>query len=386
MKTVRSLRRVLSGLALATAVLFGGAAGAVLGTCGPFTDVAADSFCPAVLEIFYLGITSGTTATTYDPASNVSRLQMAAFLSRTVDRVLHKASRRAAMNQFWLPQATVLGLTTVGSNPSFVAADGLDVWVSNAGSASWSISRVRASDGRLLETWTAAVEPHAILPAMGRVLIVGAGNRLYMLDPSQPAGSVDQVSTALGVNPNGIAFDGVRVWTANEGGSVSIVSPGTWTVTTVTTAFQSPAWALYDGSNIWITDAVAGTLLKLNGAGAILQTVTVGLQPFSAVFDGTSIWVPNSGSDSVTVVRASNGTVLQTLTGNGLNLPASSAFDGERILITNYNGNSVSFWKAADLTPLGTSTAGINVNPFGVCSDGVNFWVALAGTNKLARF
>ncbi|HKA35605.1 MAG TPA: S-layer homology domain-containing protein [Thermoanaerobaculia bacterium] len=65
-----------------------GVSSALLGACGPFTDVAADVFCPFVLEIFYLGITTGTTATTYDPSSNVSRLQMAAFLSRTVDGVL----------------------------------------------------------------------------------------------------------------------------------------------------------------------------------------------------------------------------------------------------------------------------------------------------------
>ena len=68
----------------AVLALLGGAAGGVLGTCGPFTDAAADAFCPFVLEIFYLGITTGTTATTYDPGANVSRLQMAAFLSRTV--------------------------------------------------------------------------------------------------------------------------------------------------------------------------------------------------------------------------------------------------------------------------------------------------------------
>jgi hypothetical protein len=49
-----------------------GASSALLGVCGPFTDVAADAFCPFVLEIFYLGITTGTTPTTYDPTSNVS--------------------------------------------------------------------------------------------------------------------------------------------------------------------------------------------------------------------------------------------------------------------------------------------------------------------------
>src|SRR5262249_52926167 len=88
---------ILPAIAAAAALLTGAARG-VLGTCGPFTDVAADVFCPFVLEIFYLGITTGTTATTYDPASNVSRLQMAAFLSRTVDGVLKRGSRRAILN------------------------------------------------------------------------------------------------------------------------------------------------------------------------------------------------------------------------------------------------------------------------------------------------
>src|SRR5262245_48170626 len=148
-------RRTAGVLVLVAAALSGGAGTVLLGTCGPFTDVAADAFCPFVLEIFYLGITTGTTATTYDPASNVSRLQMAAFLSRTVDSTLKRGSRRAAMDQFWTTQnATVLGLTTVGATPQTVAADGADVWVTNEDDA--TISRVRGSDGKLLETWTGA--------------------------------------------------------------------------------------------------------------------------------------------------------------------------------------------------------------------------------------
>ncbi len=69
------------------AALVLGASSIALGVCGPFTDVAADGFCPFVLELFTLGITTGTTPTTYDPVSSVSRLQMAAFLSRSVDAV-----------------------------------------------------------------------------------------------------------------------------------------------------------------------------------------------------------------------------------------------------------------------------------------------------------
>src|ERR1700741_336665 len=110
-----------SVLAAATAVMVSLGFGArALATCGPFTDVAADAFCPFVLEIFYLGITTGTTATTYDPTSNVSRLQMAACLSRTVDGVLKRGSRRAAMKEFWTSKGpNVIGLTTVGTLPRY---------------------------------------------------------------------------------------------------------------------------------------------------------------------------------------------------------------------------------------------------------------------------
>jgi len=297
-------------------------------------------------------------------------------------------SRRAALDQFWTPQnATVLGLTTVGTRPELLKFDGADIWVAN--NLGNSVSRVRASDGKLLETWTGATSAAGVLVAMGRILVTGATSpgSLYMIDPSQPAGPVTTVTSNLGNGPFGITFDGARVWTANEFGSVSIVTPGAttpWTVTTVTTGFTNLFGALYDGANVWVTDFSAGTLLKLDSAGAILQTVTVGSSRFP-VFDGTNIWVPNF-SNSVSVVRASNGVVLQTLTGNGLNVPVAAAFDGQRVLITNETGNSVSLWKAADLTALGSFATGSNTTPFGVCSDGGNFWITLLNAGKLARF
>src|SRR5215468_7482760 len=100
----------MASLALIAALL-GGGGHAALGLCGPFTDVApGDAFCTSILEIFTLGITTGTTPTTYDPTSNVNRLQMAAFLSRSVDGVLKRSSRRAALDQFWTTQdVSILG-------------------------------------------------------------------------------------------------------------------------------------------------------------------------------------------------------------------------------------------------------------------------------------
>ena len=161
-----------------------------------------------------------------------------------------------------------------------------------------------------------------------------------------------------------------------------------WSVTTFTVEFQAPNGILYDGSNVWITDHLSGgngTLLKLDPTPSLLQTVTVGDQPTQPVFDGSSIWVPNADSDSVSVVRASSGAVLATLTGNGLSSPFVAAFDGQRVLVTNFGGG-VSLWKAADLTVIGSFSTGIGSAPNGACSDGIDFWIALGAAGKLARF
>ena len=49
----------------------------------PFVDVSPTSFAAADIAcIFGLGITTGTSLTTYDPAGLVSREQMAAFVAR----------------------------------------------------------------------------------------------------------------------------------------------------------------------------------------------------------------------------------------------------------------------------------------------------------------
>jgi hypothetical protein len=369
------------------------------GTCGgqsttiPFDDVLpANIFFCSIAEAFYSGLTNGTTATTYSPSANVPREQMAAFITRTMDQSLKRGSNRAALNQYWTTQgANNLALTTVGGNPELVQSDGADVWVANGSS---TVSRVRASDGKLLETWTGATAPFGVLCAMGKVFVTGETSlgKLYQIDPTQPAGAVTTLSSSLGDASVGIAYDGQRIWTANLSGSVSIITLNPTSVTTVSTGFTAPIGVIYDGANIWVTDNVFGSvdkLRKLDSSGAVLLSVDVGGAPRFPAFDGTNIWVPNNDSSSVSVVRATGGfagTVLATLNGNGLDVPFAAAFDGERILVTNQNGNSVSLWKASDFTPIGTFSTGASTGPLGACSDGLNFWIILGFTSKLARF
>jgi len=397
-KTNRRLAAILGLVMLIT--ICSGRLKADTGSCGgaiftlPFTDVpASNAFFCAIAEAYFSGLTNGTTATTFSPNDPVPREQMAAFVTRTQDQSVKRASKRAALQQFWtIKSESNLGYTTgIGSNPELVQSDGADLWVANV---SGTVSRVRGSDGKLLETWTGAFNAFGVLCAMGKVFITGSttpGN-LYQIDPTQSAGAVTTLTSSLGNNPKGIAFDGQRIWTANFGGeffpsSVSIVTLNPLSVTNVTTGFNLPNGILYDGTNIWVADYGDSALKKLDSSGNILLSVDVGCCPQFPAFDGTNIWVPKIVS-GVAVVRATgalSGTVLANLTGNGLDSAYQAAFDGERILVTNKSGATIalSLWRASDLTPIGAVPTGSQASS-GVCSDGVNFWIVF--NNRLGRF
>jgi len=363
------------------------------GTCGgattilPFNDVAGSQFFCQIAEAFFAGLTNGTSATTYSPNNTVARQEMAAFITRTLDQSLKRGSRRAALDQFWMPNSlNDLTSTAVGLDPQLVQTDGADLWVANSGSN--SVSRIRASDGRLLETWTGATQAFGVLIAKGKVYITGQSSpgALYVIDPSLPAGAVTTLASTLGNSPAGIAFDGSRIWTANQSGSVSIITLNPVTVTNVTTGFSSPQGILFDGASMWVTDAGDNKMKRLDSNGNILQNVNVGVSPRFPTFDGSNIWVPNSGSNSVTLVRAVTGNVVLTIGGNGLSFPYVAAFDGERVMVSNQSGGFVLLWKAADTSLAGLVTTGGGSLPVGVCSDGLNFWITLQGPDTLIRF
>ena len=372
------------------------------GSCGtgpmtsvPFIDVMGNPFFCQIAEAYFSGLTNGTDATHYSPAANVPREQIAAFATRTMDQSLMRGHNRAALNQFWTDKAgTNLGLTTLpaSSSPQMIRSDGADLWVASPGTA--TLTRVRASDGKLLDTWTGATGAFGVLVAMGKVFVAGTGGpgHLYSIDPTLAGTAVTLVTNVP--NPLGIAFDGQRIWLANQGaGSVSIVTVNPLSVSTVSMGFTNLSGIVFDGTNMWVTDSVAGSvdkLRQLNASGGIIQSVDVGDDARFPVFDGTNIWVPNQTSSTVTVVRATGplaGKVLANLSLNGLSGPWCAAFDGERILVTNISGNSVSLWKASDLSPIvGPFPTGASTSPQGACSDGLNFWISLTGANKLARF
>jgi YVTN family beta-propeller protein len=363
----------------------------------PYTDVGGvtDPFCPGIMEAYVTGISKGTSATTFSPNDPVIRLQMTTFLQRSLDQWLTRASRRAGLNQWWVPQnPAVMQTIALSGSAEFCAADGENIWTTLEDSG--GVAELEASTGKNLHQWTGATGVQAVVVAAGMVFMPGytSPGSLYVIDPTQPPGPVTVAASNLGGFPFGIAFDGTNLWTANLDGSVSIITPAATTpypagnVTTVSAGFTQPYGVLYDGTHIWVTDFQAGTLLQLSPTGAILKTVTVGSHPQFPAFDGTNIWVPNTGSNSITVVQASTGNVVATINSdatNNLIHPTAASFDGERILVTNQTANTVTVFKAADLSFIANVSTGGGA-PYGVCSDGINFWVNLPGSASLLRF
>ena len=381
------------------------------GSCGgasitlPFTDVPASNifFC-SIASAYVTGLTAGTSATTYSPAANVTREQMAAFITRTLDQSLKRGKQRAAAQQWWQPtNVSALRSTSFTFIGAFdlrnIAWDGADLWVAN--NAAHTVHRVRASDGKVLSSYFAGdLNPHDIIVAAGYVFVTSLEGsnpgRVYSIDPQispLDSGWLTLITNDTGPNPVGITFDGQRIWTANSlgGGSITRIVLSTGIEANFTSGFITPADILWDGENLWVADQGADNVKRVDPAtGTVLQFIPVGDAPSNLLFDGANLWVSNTLSDSVTVIRAVGnlrGTVLDTITGNGLAAPRGMAFDGERVLVTNNIPlSTVSLFKATDLTPLGNLFTGVSSNPVAACSDGLNFWIVRQGLDDIVRF
>jgi hypothetical protein len=385
-RSIRLLGRWLAALGFGLASVIGIAPAQAQELCGgttypfPYTDVSGvgTAFCPGIMEAYVTGVSKGTTPTTFSPNETVTRVQMTTFLQRSLDQGLMRTSRRAALNQWWTANANAMQTITLDGLPEGCAADGENIWVSTLEAG--HVAQIQASTGLDLNHWTGATNPGPLVVAAGKIFVLDGTvpGVLYAIDPTQPAGTLPVASSNLGDNPNSIAFDGTNVWTANGGGSVSIISAQSpYTVTTVSTGFVDLIGILYDGAHIWVTDGTANTLLKLDSSGAIIQTVNVGKLPQFPVFDGTNIWVPNRTDSSISVVQASTGNVVATIDSDGENLlafPIAASFDGERVLVTNLFNSTVTVFKAADLSVMANVAVG-DVSVFFACSDGINFWL-----------
>jgi 6-phosphogluconolactonase (cycloisomerase 2 family) len=321
---------------------------------------------------------------------------MTTFLQRSIDQGLKRSNRRGALGQWWTPK-TAQGLRRTAlpgvGLASFCKADGERVWVTNG----TNLLSVLASTGELQANidFGAGVDVKGLVIANGGALYVApTSQRLAFAMPKRDAPfHGDWGFQGVTYTPNAIAFDGDRVWTANyTANSITIRAlvggEPTGSSTEVTLGFGTPLDIIFDGSHMWVADPAFDQILKLDANGAILQRVNVGADPAYMAYDGANIWVPNLSANSISVVRAATGAIVATLVtnaSNALSVPVQAAFDGERILVTNLGSDSVTLFRAADLSLIGNVPLPAGSDPYGACSDGINFFVTLRGTKELLR-
>ncbi|HKE58386.1 MAG TPA: DNRLRE domain-containing protein, partial [Pyrinomonadaceae bacterium] len=136
----------------------------------------------------------------------------------------------------------------------------------------------------------------------------------------------------------------------------------------------------FDGQNIWIAHNHNDTVTKMRASdGTLLGTFAVGSAPQGVAFDGANIWVANLNSNDVTKLRASDGALLGTYpVGVSCN---SILFDGQNIWVSSTAGNRVT-----KLGPDGTFLGNFgSAGPRGMAFDGSNIWIANSTANTVTK-
>jgi len=115
-----------------------------------------------------------------------------------------------------------------------------------------------------------------------------------------------------------------------------------------------------------------------NEAGVTLPTDS---QPKGIIFDGASVWVSNSGDNTVTRRRSSDGLLFGVYPVGAY--PLGLAYDGARLWVANRGGNSVTRLMASN--PAISNTVPVGTQPNGLCFDGRYVWAVNEGSNNVTR-
>lgn len=136
----------------------------------------------------------------------------------------------------------------------------------------------------------------------------------------------------------------------------------------------SPDSAAFDGERIWVTNRTGNsvTVLRAYDGSTAMTVPTGGNWPYGLAFDGANMWVPNNSSGNVVALRASDGAVVKTVP--LATSPTDAAFDGTNVWVANFMSGTVSVIRASDGAVLMTPVVG--GAPIALAFDGTNMWAA----------
>lgn len=143
-------------------------------------------------------------------------------------------------------------------------------------------------------------------------------------------------------------------------------------------------WAIaFDGADIWVTNNGDNTVTELRASdGSNLGTFPVGTSPMGIAFDGANMWVVNNGSNNVTELQVPGGAVLGTFPVG--TAPMGIVFDGSHMWVTNNGSSSVTELLASTGATVNTFTLG-GAPTAAIAFDGTNIWIGESGPNGVVE-
>jgi len=311
------------------------------------------------------------------------------------------------------PAAFILGCI-IGHGAALAQAPPSATYTLHVGDSPHSVANGVIFGGKSF--WVAVVNPDASvvekISRAGQVLAIAGvggdpvemaydGANIWVTDyASSDVQVIDQRGVVVnifylphGTNPEGIAFDGKYIWTANNGANTNSVSKfdvATQRLVATYPVGLAPDGVAYDGSYVWVTNSYGNDVWVLNrDTGQRIGAHPTGLFPLSIIYDGQNMWIGNgigvnvgtqiSAKSSLTKIRAADGAALGTFTiGNHVRGLVS---DGASIWACNSNDNTVSRLRISDDALLGTYRTG--KEPRSIAFDGANIWVANSGEDSV---
>ncbi len=288
---------------------------------------------------------------------------------------------------------TDVGFTAVGRVPVFIASSpgGGRIWVSNQADDSLStfatlspttpattVSLVPGSRPGFLAT-TQVDAMFVAETGTNKVAAVSASQLVVQAEISLPASPKLLVEL-----PNA-----TKLYSINADGSISDITPTDFTApaTTFASGGTDPRWAVAspDSGFVFVVDGASNTIFVINTANdSVTPVAAPGLStPVFAFYDShfKRLYVVNGGSNSVSVLDASNALGLPSLTAAPIGVGSAPVAvtvlaDGSQAFVANSGSGTVSVINGNSLTV--SSTIAVGTTPLSIASsaDSLRVYVA----------
>jgi YVTN family beta-propeller protein len=179
---------------------------------------------------------------------------------------------------------------SVGSGPTGVAVVGDHVWVANT--LGGTVSKIRASDGRLLESYPAGTDPAALAIGEGAVWVASkSSDTVVKLNPRN--GQLLRKIHVGHLGPHAVAVGFGSVWVANSAdGTVTQIDPVSGSVVDKETVGANPSGVGIVGEEVWTTNEGASTISRVDPARLRRSTtIHVGGRPSAFAVGGGIVYV-----------------------------------------------------------------------------------------------